>query len=142
MASSLALSSARLVGAARPSADSGTRPACQANAPLLSARSSKIRRALPRGALAVRAAATAAPVVRAGPSFTRNQDTEWPLQMELPPYQPSGELLELVIVGGGPAGLAVAGRVAAAGYKVVLVDPEPLGRCPPSPSCSLLKIGE
>eukprot|EP00873_Tetraselmis_striata_P010501 jgi/Tetstr1/430765/TSEL_020550.t1 len=102
MASSLALSSARLVGAARPSADSGTRPACQANAPLLSARSSKIRRALPRSALA----------------------------MELPPYQPSGELLELVIVGGGPAGLAVAGRVAAAGYKVVLVDPEPLGRWP------------
>jgi lycopene beta-cyclase len=51
--------------------------------------------------------------------------------MDLPEYDPAvapGELLELVIVGGGPAGLAVAGRVAAAGYKVVVVDPAPLGR--------------
>lgn len=72
-------------------------------------------------------------MVRAGPNFTRNQDAEWPIEMDLPEYDPTvapGELLELVIVGGGPAGLAVAGRVAAAGYKVVVVDPAPLGRWP------------
>lgn len=55
---------------------------------------------------------------------------EWPLDMDLPDYVPekAGELLELVVVGAGPAGLAVAFRVASFGYKVVLVDPEPLSR--------------
>ena len=54
----------------------------------------------------------------------------WPIVMDLPAYVPEqdGELLELVVVGAGPAGLAVASRVAASGYKVVLVDPDPLGR--------------
>eukprot|EP00191_Tetraselmis_sp_GSL018_P008538 CAMPEP_0177594828 /NCGR_PEP_ID=MMETSP0419_2-20121207/9998_1 /TAXON_ID=582737 /ORGANISM="Tetraselmis sp., Strain GSL018" /LENGTH=491 /DNA_ID=CAMNT_0019086181 /DNA_START=226 /DNA_END=1701 /DNA_ORIENTATION=+ len=64
---------------------------------------------------------------------TVDQDSQWPIKMELPEYNSKNqqnELLELVVVGGGPAGLSVAARVSAFGYKVVLVDPEPLGRWP------------
>jgi len=68
------------------------------------------------------------------PAFSQpdyNQEAEWPLEMELPPYVPvEGDLIEVVVVGAGPAGLAVASRVSSFGYKVVLVDPDPLSRWP------------
>ncbi len=38
--------------------------------------------------------------------------------------------VDLVVAGGGPAGVAVAQRVAAAGFSVCVVDPEPLGVWP------------
>jgi lycopene beta-cyclase len=35
-----------------------------------------------------------------------------------------------VIAGAGPAGLAVAQRVSAAGYRVCIIDPDPLAAWP------------
>ena len=38
--------------------------------------------------------------------------------------------VDLVVAGAGPSGLAVAARVAAAGYSVCVIDPKPLGIWP------------
>ncbi|KAG2430978.1 hypothetical protein HYH02_013511 [Chlamydomonas schloesseri] len=40
------------------------------------------------------------------------------------------EYVDLVVAGAGPAGVAVASRVAAAGFSVCVVDPEPLAHWP------------
>lgn len=46
--------------------------------------------------------------------------------IDLPLYEPaSKQTFDLVIAGTGPAGLAVADRVSKAGFKVVVVDPNP-----------------
>jgi hypothetical protein len=46
--------------------------------------------------------------------------------IDLPLYDPSSkQTFDLVVAGTGPAGLAVADRVSKAGFKVVLVDPNP-----------------
>uniref|UniRef100_A0A0C9QVY0 lycopene beta-cyclase n=1 Tax=Wollemia nobilis TaxID=56998 RepID=A0A0C9QVY0_9CONI len=48
------------------------------------------------------------------------------LQFELPLYDPSKQVpMDLVVVGGGPAGLAVAQQVSEAGMKVCCIDPSP-----------------
>ncbi|KAF7145753.1 hypothetical protein RHSIM_Rhsim04G0109400 [Rhododendron simsii] len=48
------------------------------------------------------------------------------LDFELPMYDPSkGLVVDLAIVGGGPAGLAVAQQVSAAGLSVCSIDPSP-----------------
>lgn len=48
------------------------------------------------------------------------------LDFELPMYDPSkGGVLDLVVVGSGPAGLAVAQRVSEAGLSVCSIDPSP-----------------
>lgn len=48
------------------------------------------------------------------------------LDFELPLYDPSkGLVVDLAIVGGGPAGLAVAQQVSAAGLSVCSIDPSP-----------------
>lgn len=50
---------------------------------------------------------------------------------ELPSYDPSKpQRFDLVVAGAGPAGLAVAARVSAAGFSVCLVDPKPLAFWP------------
>ncbi|KAI3438710.1 hypothetical protein D9Q98_001130 [Chlorella vulgaris] len=47
--------------------------------------------------------------------------------IELPLYDPAQpRTFDLVVVGSGPSGLAVAHRVAEAGFKVLIVDPNPL----------------
>lgn len=38
--------------------------------------------------------------------------------------------VDLIVAGGGPSGIAVAARVAAAGFSVCVVDPEPYGAWP------------
>lgn len=38
--------------------------------------------------------------------------------------------VDLVVAGAGPSGLAVAERVARAGFKVCIIDPQPLGIWP------------
>ena len=38
--------------------------------------------------------------------------------------------VDLVVAGGGPSGIGIAGRVAAAGFKVCVVDPDPHGVWP------------
>ncbi|XP_042485596.1 lycopene beta cyclase, chloroplastic-like [Macadamia integrifolia] len=48
------------------------------------------------------------------------------LEVELPMYDPSkGLVVDLAVVGGGPAGLAVAQQVSAAGLSVCSIDPSP-----------------
>lgn len=48
--------------------------------------------------------------------------------LQLPAYEPGPQqqTFDLVIAGAGPSGLAVAARVSAAGFKVLLMDPNPL----------------
>lgn len=51
--------------------------------------------------------------------------------MQLPMLRSSPtEAFDLAIAGAGPAGLVVAGRVAAAGFKVCIIDPDPLAAWP------------
>lgn len=48
------------------------------------------------------------------------------LEFDLPMYDPSkGLVVDLAVVGGGPAGLAVAQQVSKAGLSVCLIDPSP-----------------
>ncbi|XP_073002070.1 lycopene beta cyclase, chloroplastic/chromoplastic [Typha latifolia] len=48
------------------------------------------------------------------------------LTFDLPLYDPSkGQVLDLAVVGGGPAGLAVAQQVSEAGLSVCCIDPSP-----------------
>ncbi|XP_057547651.1 lycopene beta cyclase, chloroplastic/chromoplastic-like [Amaranthus tricolor] len=48
------------------------------------------------------------------------------LEFELPSYDTlKGKLVDLAVVGGGPAGLAVAQQVSKAGLSVCLIDPSP-----------------
>ncbi|KFM24907.1 Lycopene beta cyclase, chloroplastic [Auxenochlorella protothecoides] len=48
--------------------------------------------------------------------------------LQLDAYDPMEvQAADLVVVGAGPAGLSVAARVSQAGFRVVLVDPDPLG---------------
>ena len=69
------------------------------------------------------AASAAAPPAPAAP----HTSNEFP-DLQLEPYSPGPQqqTFDLVIAGAGPSGLAVAARVSAAGFKVLLIDPTPL----------------
>ncbi|GBF96585.1 lycopene beta cyclase, partial [Raphidocelis subcapitata] len=55
----------------------------------------------------------------------------WPTDVPIVAVNPaSSPEVDLVIAGAGPSGLVVGARVAEAGYRVVIIDPEPLGIWP------------
>ena len=47
-------------------------------------------------------------------------------ESQLPAFDPALGKVHLAVVGAGPSGLSVAERVAAAGFKVCIIDPAPL----------------
>ena len=47
-------------------------------------------------------------------------------ESQLPAYDPAQGKVHLAVVGAGPSGLSVAERVAAAGFRVCIIDPSPL----------------
>lgn len=69
----------------------------------------------------------------AGPSvkhYIRPQ-APWPTDVPIVALDAAGSPeVDLVIAGAGPSGLAVGARVAEAGYRVAIIDPEPLGIWP------------
>ena len=89
----------------------------------------------PRTAVVLAAAAAAS--ASAAPSLDAAPRTESPLHrmdlfddIPLAKYDPASsadptQRVDVVIVGAGPSGLAVADRVSAAGFRVVIVDPNP-----------------
>ena len=56
------------------------------------------------------------------------QEEDWFPDLELKLVDKHNAVFDVVIAGAGPSGLAVATRVAAAGFKVAVVDPDPLGK--------------
>lgn len=56
------------------------------------------------------------------------QDEEWFPDLDLQRIDGENPNYDVVIAGAGPSGLAVAARVAAAGFRVAVVDPDPLGQ--------------
>lgn len=57
----------------------------------------------------------------------------WPTDadLQLPMHDAqSAPFVDLIVAGAGPAGIAVAQRVAAQGFRVCVVDPEPMGKWP------------
>lgn len=56
------------------------------------------------------------------------QEEDWFPDLELKRVDPDNATFDVVIAGAGPSGLAVATRVAAAGFRVAVVDPDPLGK--------------
>lgn len=82
-----------------------------------------------RARRSVRAAATPKPINQ----YYIRDESPWPTESDIQlkyhdvkaqPY------VDLIVAGGGPSGVAVAERVAAAGYSVCVVDPEPFGVWP------------
>ena len=80
-------------------------------------------------------AAAAAPATYTAPeaSSTATQLRGSELQLrplgdesQLPAYDTSQGKVHLAVVGAGPSGLSVAERVAAAGFRVCIIDPSPL----------------
>ncbi|EFJ41647.1 hypothetical protein VOLCADRAFT_107605 [Volvox carteri f. nagariensis] len=69
-----------------------------------------------------------------GPASHYYRETEsWPTEETLPLQQHNLEqqpYVDLIVAGAGPAGVAAAGRVAAAGFSVCVIDPEPLAHWP------------
>jgi lycopene beta-cyclase len=55
----------------------------------------------------------------------------WPKDVPIQEHDlVAAPFVDLVVAGAGPSGLSVAERVARAGYKVCVVDPDPLGIWP------------
>jgi hypothetical protein len=55
----------------------------------------------------------------------------WPTDIPLPKHDEEKDpYVDLIIAGAGPSGVAVAERVAKAGFKVCVIDPNPLGTWP------------
>jgi flavin-dependent dehydrogenase len=98
--------------------------------------------------LAARATTASASVPVSGPAPTDDGPVgyyyrpmaAWPTDVALPAHElasaaaaspaAANAAVDLVVAGAGPAGLAVAERVARAGYRVCVVDPDPLGIWP------------
>lgn len=82
--------------------------------------------------MACQALVSAERVPSVGPAtYYIRESAKWPTadEIKLPPHV-EGTTVDLIVAGAGPSGVAVAQRVAAAGFSVCVVDPEPLGIWP------------
>jgi flavin-dependent dehydrogenase len=77
------------------------------------------------------------PTNDAPPQYYFRPQASWPTDVALPTPSPASSPApaslpdaDLVVAGAGPAGLAVADRVARAGFRVCVIDPDPLGIWP------------
>jgi lycopene beta-cyclase len=65
------------------------------------------------------------------PGYYFREMSAWPTDVPIVEHDPAkGSYVDLVIAGAGPSGLAVGERVARAGYRVCIIDPQPLGIWP------------
>lgn len=71
-------------------------------------------------------------VPASGPiQFYYRDPAPWPTELQLPTHDLDAKpYVDLIVAGAGPAGVAVAQRVAAAGFSVCVVDPNPLSTWP------------
>jgi lycopene beta-cyclase len=81
------------------------------------------------------AAAAAAPAASeeavTTPGYYFREMSPWPTDVPIVEHDPAKDsYVDLVIAGAGPSGLAVGERVAKAGYRVCIIDPQPLGIWP------------
>jgi lycopene beta-cyclase len=78
-------------------------------------------------------ATAAAAAVRTKPKYeySYRDPAPWPKDIPLPQHDEQEQpYVDLVIAGAGPSGVAVAARVARQGFKVCVIDPDPLGVWP------------
>lgn len=81
----------------------------------------------------IQAAATVTrpPAVTGPVEYYYREPVPWPTDVPLQQHDlQATPYVDLVVAGGGPSGLAVAERVASAGYRVCVIDPHPLGIWP------------
>lgn len=58
--------------------------------------------------------------------YSYREPAPWPTDVVLPPHDLGAiPYVDLIVTGAGPAGVAVAERVAAAGFSVCIIDPSP-----------------
>lgn len=81
------------------------------------------------GSLLVRSSrgAMVATCASANSEVHHHHQEAWFPDLEVDTINESETSFDVVIAGAGPSGLAVASRVAAAGFQVAIVDPDPLG---------------
>jgi lycopene beta-cyclase len=86
----------------------------------------------PKNVVRADAAATLdRPALPTTPGYYFRDPAPWPTDVPIAAHDPSKTpYVDLVVAGAGPSGLAVAARVAAAGYSVCVIDPNPLGIWP------------
>ena len=87
------------------------------------------RRARALGASSSSSRASATPPYAEG--FYLREMAPWPTDVPIEAHDlGAAPRVDLIVAGAGPSGLAVASRVAEAGFSVAVIDPDPLGVWP------------
>ena len=84
-----------------------------------------------RGLATLAAASSSQTASKLDPGFYIRDMAPWPTDVPIQTHDlAAAPRVDLIVAGAGPSGLAVASRVAEAGFKVAVIDPEPLGVWP------------